>query len=297
MRRGLVKPNYSLQTNPCDDMFKDRKLIIATKHKKESVIAPILEESLGVVCQIDEGFDSDEFGTFTGEIERLHDPISTARRKCLKAMQSNGCDLGIASEGSFGPHPFILSIPSDEEFLIFIDSLHGLEFIVRELSATTNFSGKEVQYDTELDEFAEKAGFPTHGLILRKSKYSNEEIYKNIKNHESLHDTFQQIISKYDTAYIETDMRAMYNPTRMGIIKKTTHKLVEKIKSKCPKCEMPGFGIVYSKKGLPCRLCGSPTESTLSHIYICQHCEYTVEKVHPNSRTNEDPRYCNNCNP
>ena len=204
----------------CNDMFKDRKLIIATKHKKESVIAPILEESLGVVCQIDEGFDSDEFGTFTGEIERLHDPISTARRKCLKAMQSNGCDLGIASEGSFGPHPYIFSLPSDEEFLIFIDSLHGLEILVRELSATTYFSGKEIQYETELYEFAEKAGFPTHALILRSSKYSNEEIYKNIADHESLHATFHVLISKYDTSYIEPDMRTMYNPTRMGINQK-----------------------------------------------------------------------------
>lgn len=292
-----MKPNYSLETSPCVDMFKDRKLIIATKHEKESVIAPILEESLGVVCQIDEGFDSDEFGTFTGEIERLHDPISTARRKCLKAMQSNGCDLGIASEGSFGPHPYIFSLPSDEEFLIFIDSLHGLEIIVRELSATTNFSGKEIQYETELYEFAEKAGFPTHALILRSSKYSNEEIYKNITDHESLHATFHELISKYDTAYIETDMRAMYNPTRMGIIQKATKKLADKIKSTCPQCHMPGFGVVNSKKGLECRLCGSPTTSTISHIYICQHCHYVIERLYPNDKTTEEPQFCDICNP
>jgi hypothetical protein len=86
-------------------MFKGRSLVIATKHEKEKVITPLLEEALGVVCFIPEGFDTDTLGTFTGEIERKLDPISTARQKCLMAMKVSNCDLGIASEGSFGPHP------------------------------------------------------------------------------------------------------------------------------------------------------------------------------------------------
>ena len=284
------------KANPGHTMFKDRKLIIATKHKKECVIAPIIEESLGVICTTDQDFDSDEFGTFTGEIERLHDPISTARKKCLKAMQSNNCDLGIASEGSFGPHPSIFSIPADEEFLIFIDSLHGLEVIVRELSTTTNFSGKDITNESELSEFAEIADFPTHGLILRKSKYTNEDVYKNITDHNYLYDTFRELISRHSAAYIETDMRAMRNPTRMRIIQKTTIKLADKINSTCPQCHMPGFGIAEVKNGLKCGFCGSPTNSTLSYIYICQHCRHKVEKFYPHNKSTEDPRFCNTCN-
>jgi len=82
-------------------MFKDRKLIIATKHNKEQVIAPLIEKALGVICFIDEDFDTDILGTFTPERVRKLDPISTAREKCLLAMKRTGCDLGIASEGSF----------------------------------------------------------------------------------------------------------------------------------------------------------------------------------------------------
>ena len=33
-------------------MFKGRKIIIATKHKKEKVIAPLLEKKLGLKCVI-----------------------------------------------------------------------------------------------------------------------------------------------------------------------------------------------------------------------------------------------------
>jgi len=80
------------------DIFQNRRLVIATKHAKEKVIAPLLEKELGVECFTDESFDTDILGTFTGEVERKSDPISTARQKCLMAMEANDCDLGGASE-------------------------------------------------------------------------------------------------------------------------------------------------------------------------------------------------------
>jgi hypothetical protein len=107
-------------------MFENRKLIIATKHHKERVIAPILEQELGVQCFIDETFDTDLLGTFTGEVEREQDAIETAREKCLQAMEKNNCDLGIASEGSFAPHPTLFFIHADDEILIFIDEFYFL---------------------------------------------------------------------------------------------------------------------------------------------------------------------------
>jgi hypothetical protein len=42
-------------------------------------------------------------------------PIATARQKCLLAKLSN-CDLGVASEGSFGSHPSIFIASADDEF-------------------------------------------------------------------------------------------------------------------------------------------------------------------------------------
>ena len=96
-------------------MFSGRKLVIATKHKKEQVIAPLLENALGAKCIVPEGFDTDTFGTFSGEKERADDPVITARIKCLKAMELTGATLGVASEGSFGPHPSLFFINADEE--------------------------------------------------------------------------------------------------------------------------------------------------------------------------------------
>jgi hypothetical protein len=105
------------------------------------------------------------------------------------------------------------------------------------------------------------------------------------------------LIQKYGTAYVETDMRAMFNPSRMKIIEKATLKLVEKIKSVCPKCATPGFGIVDRKEGLPCSQCYFPTRSTLSYSYNCQKCNCTKVVEFPNGKLTEDPMYCDICNP
>jgi len=278
-------------------MFKGRSLVIATKHEKEKVIAPLLEQALGVVCFIQEGFDTDTLGTFTGEIERELDPIATARQKCLLAMELSNCDLGIASEGSFGPHPSMFFVSADDEFLIFIDKKNDLEIIVRELSTETNFNGSEIKNEQELLDFADLVKFPSHGLILRKSKIDNSYIVKGITNLEDLKKSFHLMLEKFNNVYAETDMRAMYNPSRMTVIKNATKKLVDKVNSCCPQCNIPGFGVTDAKKGLECSLCGSPTNSTLSFIYSCQKCHFKKEEMYPHKKTTEEPMYCDFCNP
>jgi hypothetical protein len=51
-------------------MFEGRRLLIATKHHKEQVIAPVFEKELAVQCFTSDEFDTDSLGTFSGEIER-----------------------------------------------------------------------------------------------------------------------------------------------------------------------------------------------------------------------------------
>jgi len=278
-------------------MFRNRTLLVATKHEKEKVIAPILEEKLGIKCIVAIGFDTDVLGTFSGELERKDDPITTARKKCKIAMELSACDMAIASEGSFGPHPSIFFVPADDEFLIFIDKKNELEIIVRELSTETNFNAAEIKSEKELIDFAKAAQFPSHGLILRKNKDDYSEMIKGITNLDSLLDAYRQF-SRTDTrAYVETDMRALYNPTRMKVIERATHKLVNRIISICPQCSSPGFGITDAKEGLPCELCGFPTRSILSYIHTCLKCNFKKEEKFPNGKVKEDPMYCDVCNP
>jgi len=278
-------------------MFKGRKLLIATKHNKEQVIAPILEEGLGVHCFVPENYDSDIFGTFSGEVERKNTALETVRAKCLAAMAEFDCDLGIASEGSFGSHPSIFFAQADDEFLIFIDKKNDLEIIARELSLDTNFYGAVISNKKMLADFASKVQFPSHAIILKSKADDLTDMIKGISTTSQLEESFEYLMSVYGSVYAETDMRALYNPTRMDVIKIATQKLLETIKTACPSCKTPGFSITDVKQGLLCSWCSAPTSSTLSFIYSCKKCPYSFEKMYPHQKTIEEPGFCDSCNP
>lgn len=277
--------------------FQNRQMLIATKHEKEKVIAPLLEKDLGVKCFVPENFDTDVLGTFTGEIERKDDPLITLRNKCLLSMEKYNCDLAVASEGSFGSHPAIFFVHADDELLMLIDKKNDLEIVARELSTETNFNGSEITSEKQLKDFAKQIMFPSHSLILRNEKDSQKKIIKGISDWETLTNTYKELVQTFGSAYAETDMRAMHNPTRMKVIEKATQKLVAKIFSQCPQCGTPGFDITEVKRGLPCNSCGFPTDSSLSYVYVCRKCSHKVEKMYPNNKTSEEPMYCQICNP
>ena len=277
--------------------FAGRKLVIATKHSKEKVIGPLVEEQLGAEWFVNPTFDTDVLGTFSGEIERKDDPLTTLKNKCLLAMEVSNCELGIASEGSFGPHPTLFFGHTDDELLVFIDKKYNLEIYVRELSTETNFGGAEIKNLTEAEEFSSKHGFPQHALIVKNLKDDLDFIRNGIDNYSDLNQSVKECLSIHGKAYLETDMRAMYNPTRMKVIESAAQKLMEKINSKCPECKTHGFSVSESKPGLRCEWCSSPTDSILYHLLTCQKCSFSEKEFYPNGKKFEDPMYCSNCNP
>ncbi len=278
-------------------MFQNRDLLIATMHKKEVVLAPLFEQKLGVKAFVPKNYDTDSFGTFTGEVERKENTLNTVRQKCLQALKFYNYDLGIASEGSFGPHPIIPFLPANEEIIIFIDLKNDLEIIGRKIEIETNFSSREVESYKELEEFAKNSKFPSHGLILKCSDDKKSPILKGINQWKLLKSSFVDLKSFGSKILVETDMRAMHNPTRMNTIKKAGEALVEKINSKCPSCFIPGFGITSASPGLPCEFCGSPTKSIKSYTYHCHKCSYETIEEFPKGKFTEDPMYCDYCNP
>ena len=161
----------------------------------------------------------------------------------------------------------------------------------------TNFSGGPVNSEEEVLRFAEKALVPSHALIIRPDAKAAEHIIKGITDPEHLLRAFGETMSVHGRAHIETDMRAMFNPTRMKVIARAAQKLAEKMMSCCPKCSTPGFSITGALPGLPCSLCGTPTRSALAYIRECRRCGYTEEEKFPNNKATEDPMYCDRCNP
>lgn len=280
------------------NLFYNRKLVIATKHGKEKAVSQMFKEHLGVLPFTPGLIDTDSLGTFTGEIERTLSPLDAARQKCFMAYKLTGCNLTLASEGSFGPHPYYGFIPADEEFLLFKDFKNNIEIIQRHISTKTNYNSINVCNTEELIQFANNSSFPSHGLILRKKSKTEDVLVKDMSTLDDLIGSYHELkLSQYDEVIAETDMRAMNNPTRMSVIAECAEKLVSKIKSLCPNCSFPGFSVTSIEAGLPCELCHLPTRSTLTAISSCVKCLHTVSKKYPNGKTYESPTFCDFCNP
>lgn len=278
-------------------MFEGRKLLIATKHQKELVIAPLFWEEFRNYCFTSDAFDTDSLGTFSGEIDRKEDALSTVREKCILANKTTDCDLVIASEGSFGAHPTLFFAQANEEVIMLKDFKNNVEIAAREISMETNFNGKLITNEADLLAFAKQINFPSHAIILKPEEKNFSKIIKGIHSIDVLLKNYNELKQEFNSVYAETDMRAMCNPTRMKVIEKVTQKLIEKIKNLCPKCNFPGFDIVSAKPGLPCENCSLPTRSTLSYLYKCKKCCYEKELHYPRGIQFEDPTYCDNCNP
>jgi hypothetical protein len=281
--------------------FQDRIAVLATMHQKEKVVAPILELELGLKIVVPPNLNTDRFGTFTREQLRPGSQLETARLKAQQALLLTGETLAIASEGAFGPHPQIPWLSCDREIVLLLDQQQGIEIVGQTLSTETNYASQTIGSYSDAQTFASKVGFPTHGLIVMSDREVKDSsaIFKGITTETALHEAVTQALAQSSTGriHIETDMRAMYNPTRMQAIAAATKDLVKNIHQVCPQCACPGFAIVETKPGLPCSLCHLPTRLPRAVRYECQKCHFSEEALFPNGLTTANPAQCLYCNP
>jgi hypothetical protein len=270
-------------------------------HYKEKVMAPLLEKELGIKIIVPQNFDTDAFGTFTREIKRLGNQLEAARLKAKEALTRTGETLAFASEGAFGPHPYLPFLSCNREIVVLIDTLNELELVGEVLSSETNYNHRTIKTVEEAFDFANQVGFPEHGLVvmLEPHPQAQQEIIKGIVTEQQLTESVEWVLAQSSNrkAHIETDMRALYNPTRMRIIEQATLDLIRKINQVCPNCSYPGFDVTERKEGLPCEWCTFPTTLTLVAISHCQKCGFSQEVLFPDGVEKADPAQCMYCNP
>ncbi len=284
-----------------DRRLSDCVIVLATMHAKEQAIAPILTRELGVEVVVPPDFNTDQFGTFTRDVNRPGDQLVTARAKAQQAMDLLGKTVGIASEGSFGPHPSFPWVAANRELVVLLDRQQGLELVGDVLVTETNYRHTQVRTMAEALEFANRVQFPDHGLVVMPTATTSdpEQIIKGIKTEAQLAAAIAQLLphSPTGSVHVETDMRAMMNPTRMAAIAKATQDLVRKLRQSCPQCNYPGFDVVQRQPGLRCAQCNLPTPLIRVAIYGCQQCGHQQESPFPDGQTVADPVHCSYCNP
>ncbi|HAT1595695.1 TPA: hypothetical protein JAN72_13080 [Legionella pneumophila] len=277
--------------------YQNQRVLLASKHQKEKAIQPPFEEKLGCTIHIPVDYDTDQFGTFTGEIPRKASAYETLIQKAKAAAQQFGYRYVISSEGSFGPHPQLYFCPADTELMAFIDLDNDLIIAEHELSTETNYSHIDISDQDDYEAFLDKAKFPSHGIIIRTLDSENHFIEKGIRDRDYLRTVIKKAFEFSPRIRLETDMRAMMNPLRMNTINKLAVKLVHRIQQHCPQCHTPGFGKISSEGHLACISCGTPTELYLRKVLNCLKCEFKTYQARDDGLEFADQRYCPYCNP
>ena len=277
--------------------YASQTVAFLTQHGKEQLIGPMLSDALG--CQVvrAEGFDTDRLGTFSGEVPRPDSQIQTARRKARIGMDLLGTPLGLASEGAFVPDPFGGLLPWNIEVLVWIDDQRQFEVTGIAQGPARSLHGSVSQTE-ELLQWALEAGFPEHHVMLRPEGVRQATVRKGLHQTEALLSAFAacQAESPQGRVWAENDLRAFCNPTRQAMIVRAAQDLIQKLKSACPSCQLPGYWVKEKVAGLPCRSCGLPTRLPRTLIWRCEGCGHQASEP-AGSAPHADPSRCDHCNP
>lgn len=268
--------------------YHGRTAALATLHGKAHAIAAPLLRRLGLVVAA-VPIDTDAFGTFTGEVARAGTARDAALTKARAGMAAAGLPLGLASEGSFGPHPWLPFGAGGVETLAFVDAERGLELVETQVSRRTNYARHDLRPGADLAAWLGEIGFPTHGLIVRAP--DGTVLAKGVQDANTLAGLLPR------AAQLETDMRAHMNPTRMAAIRRLAGRLAARLATPCPTCGGPGYGQTGVESGLPCAACGSETGLVRALVFGCALCGQSEKRPRPDGRSVADPDDCPKCNP
>ncbi len=284
-----------------DAAYANAPAALVTMHGKARVIAPILRETLGLDVRALESVNTDRFGAFSRETPRAGSQLDAARAKIAAGLAlAPWARFGVASEGSFGPHPQVPFVAVGRELVLLRDRETGLEISGHDASVETNFAHVVAHTVEDAVAFAARAGFPEHGLIVMGVMDGGPDpriaLDKAIGDLPALTHAVERAISSCGAAHVETDMRAHRNPTRMEAIGRATRDLARRFLSRCLQCGQPGYDVTERIAGLPCADCGYPTRETIATIFTCASCGHAERRPHA-ARSAADPARCDVCNP
>lgn len=185
--------------------------------------------------------------TWTGEAESGGSAYGGVRRKCEMGSEIYGVDYALASEGSFGFPGFTPFRPRYHEVLHFIDRRRDCRLSITHHSEKTNYRMQVVDALEELEEFAARAKFPSHAPVLQPNDDKDKGVvFEGINTQDGLETAFEESLrhSKYGKVWVQTDMRAHMNPSRMAVIGEVGDHLARRLATACPACGAPGWGSI-----------------------------------------------------
>ncbi len=265
-------------------------LALLTQHGKESAVQSALMQA-GYTVHTVPGFDTDTLGTFTGETPRAGSQLDAATTKARLATQISGQQYGLGSEGSFGPDPYVGLTAWAQEILVWWDAQAQRAVFALTQGALTNYAQRTVTTWAQAQEFATQSGFPEHGVVVGKP--GTASFTKDATDWPELELQVGTALA-LGPLWLETDMRAHRNPTRLRMIAECAQELSRLLQCPCPACKQPGFGEDSPIQGAVCKGCGAVTSAVRAKKTRCNACGYSEETV---IQATVPASRCERCNP
>lgn len=272
--------------------YAGKSIVFATMHGKEKLAAPAFAKQLNAAVIAPHHLDTDQFGTFAGDIPRTLTPLAAATVKARLGIQISGLPYGLASEGSFTSN--LIGI-ENTEIVVFLDTDRRIELVEHASGSSPLPAAREVETVADALAYASSIGFPEQGLLVRAHHGPTVEIYKSIDTASELARIVSHCLKKESTLTVLPDHRAHRSPTRGERIRVLCNRMAHRLATPCPSCHAPGYGTVNVERGLPCALCGEPTTGIAADIHGCRVCDFEARHVRGDSRA--DPATCMLCNP
>lgn len=282
-----------------DGPYRGKQAVLTTMHGKETVIGPVLRQELGLEV-VPIGLDTDSLGTFSGEIPRAGTMREAAIAKARLGMVATGLRIGLASEGSYGPHPHVPFLAGGIELMVLVDDTRGIVVTEHLVEDAPVFDHAFARTSEELGPFLERIEFPRHAVIVKPAMDAPAGfVYKGLRRRDELTAAVSAcaLLSGDRRALVQTDMRAHMNPTRMDSIRRLASALADRLSQLCPECSATGYGQVDVESGLPCEDCGAPSIMIQHRVFGCVACDHRERRPRSDGRAHADPGHCPLCNP
>jgi hypothetical protein len=278
--------------------YAGQRIGLASMHAKEQALAPPFRRVLDAEIVVAPQLDTDELGTFSGDVPRPDALVETCALKAELAFRSLDVDCAVANEGSYGPIDIVPLNPGGVEIMAFLDRRRGIRIIETLTTHRTNWRMlRFAAGDPNIARAVKAIGFPRYGVFVNSTDLSQP--VKGLSTVDEVVSAVNREASRSSDgmALLFSDMRADRNPTRMRVLRALAFKLAKRLERLCPQCHAPGFGSIGNRRGLPCECCGAPTHWVHHEIDGCSVCGHAEARPRKDGRRTAAKLSCASCSP
>ncbi|GAB2633193.1 hypothetical protein GCM10027270_21900 [Nocardioides ginkgobilobae] len=304
---------------PPEHPYRDAPAAVATRHGKTATLRSVLGGPGGLRLHT-VPVDTDAFGTFTGDRERPGPAHDVVVAKAVAGAREGGYDVGLASEGSFGPDPALPLAVVQRELVALVDLRNGLRVVGRAAAVAAWTARVEIGATLRPRDgartVAERIDLARQAVVVRPAPAPDpldlppgtarpvgalaqgDGISKGVVTRRRLvlAIALAKEHSPTGAVVVETDLRAHVCPARRPVIRRAGLDLAHRLARLCRACGSAGVGTVRLDRGIPCRRCGDLTDEVRAVVHGCPACGHEEHTGQDGARRG-DPARCSSCNP